>query len=74
MKHEKCTAPSHITNASTETLLELWELTASRKPSVELATVRGWLMDELEIRDRKGFNAWLEDTALDADLRKYMMF
>lgn len=74
MKREKCTAPTYITNASTEKLLELWELTASRKPSVELAIVRGWLMDELEIRDRKGFNAWLEDNALDADLRKYMMF
>lgn len=74
MKYEKAAVPAHIKNAYTEQLLELWELTAKQKPSVELAIVRGWLMDELEIRDQKGFNAWLDDDRPDEDLRKYMMF
>lgn len=74
MKYEKTVAPAYIRDASTERLLELWELTAKQKPSQEIAIVRGWMMDELERRDRKGFNAWLDDDRPDEDLRKYMMF
>lgn len=73
MKYEtRCAAPSHIRDASTEQLLEMWELTESIKPSLELATVRGWLMDELEARDPDGFNAWLDDEDPNASPRTHI--
>jgi len=73
MKYEtRCVAPSRIRAASTEQLLEMWELTEGIKPSLELATVRGWLMDELEARDLKGFNAWMDDEDSNASPRTHI--
>ena len=35
-------------------------------------TVRGWIMDELEARDPKAFDKWLNDeVTADEDLYKY---
>lgn len=56
----KCTTPAHIKNASTQQLLELWELTERMERSPELPIVRGWLMDEMEARDPEGFDRWME--------------
>ncbi len=73
MKYEtKITAPGRIGGASTEQLLEMWELTEGMKYSPELATVRGWLMDELEARDPKGFNAWMDDEDPNASPRTHI--
>lgn len=58
---------------STEKLLDLWESTEKAEYSLELAAVRGWLMDEIEIRNPIGFNKWLElDAPEDKDLRNYI--
>ena len=60
-----------LENAQLTELLEEWELTAGRRDP-EIATVRGWLMDELEKRNPEAFNAWLDSDAEDAELRCYM--
>lgn len=61
-----------LSNMTLADLLEEWELTSNiRTP--EIATVRGWLMDELESRNPEAFNAWLDqDEPEDADLKWFM--
>lgn len=59
---------------SIERLLDLWEHTETAEYSTELATVRGWLMDEIERRAQVGFNEWLEqDAPDDKDLRTFVL-
>ena len=36
-----------------------------------LATVRGWIMDELEERNPEAYWEWIEESAEDEDLKKY---
>ena len=62
-----------LENATLTDLLDEWELTSNiRTP--EIATVRGWLMDELESRNPEAFNAWLDqDEPEDADLKWFML-
>ena len=59
---------------ATERLLDLWEITNGMKYTPELAIVRGWLLDELEIRNPAGFEAWLnkEPAARNEDLRQFI--
>lgn len=53
-------------------LCNIWECTESIN-APEIPTVRGWLMDELERRNPKGFNSWLEsDTPEDCQLRQFL--
>ena len=61
-----------LENATLADLLDEWELTTKiNDPAI--ATVRGWLMDELESRNPEAFNAWLDqDEPYDEDLRKFM--
>ncbi len=44
---------------SMERLIEQWELTSICE-NENIATVRGWLMEEIEKRNPGGFNAWLD--------------
>lgn len=61
-----------LSNATLAELLEEWELT-SKINDPEIATVRGWLMDELKSRNPEAFNAWLDqDEPHDEDLRTFM--
>lgn len=61
-----------LENATLDDLLDEWELT-SKIRTPEIATVRGWLMDELEKRNPEGFNAWLDqDEPEDNDLKWFM--
>ncbi|MCI8624660.1 MAG: hypothetical protein HFG26_13515 [Provencibacterium sp.] len=53
-------------------LLDIWEITGKIK-DLEISTVRGWLMDEMERRNPVGFNAWLNrETPADEALRWHM--
>ena len=62
-----------LENATLADLLDQWELTTNINDP-EIATVRGWLMDELESRNPEAFNAWLDqDEPEDADLKWFMM-
>lgn len=60
-----------IAKLSTENLLSQWELTTNCN-DVNIPTVRGWLMDELEKRNPEAFNEWLDKDAEDEALREYM--
>lgn len=62
-----------ISNLTLPQLLEEWELTTTQPYSQELATVRGWLMDELEERHPEAFNKWLDsEWPEDSELKKYI--
>lgn len=53
-------------------LLSVWEET-ERLNTPEMPTLRGWLMDEIERRNPSGFNAWLDQDALEnKDLRRFV--
>lgn len=65
-------APAILAELKTESLLTLWEDTEYLH-GPEAATLRGWLMYELENRNRRGFSAWLDqDAPEDRDLRRYI--
>ena len=58
---------------SLEKLCELWDLTENMN-GLEVPTVRGWLMDEIESRNPSGFDSWLDqDAPEDKDLRRYVL-
>ena len=70
-KQEKA-AREMLANSTLGDLLDEWELTSNINDP-EIATVRGWLMDELESRNSEAFNAWLDqDAPEDNQLREYM--
>lgn len=70
-KQEKA-AREMLANSTLGDLLDEWELTSNINDP-EIATVRGWLMDELESRNPEAFNAWLDqDAPEDNQLREYM--
>lgn len=61
-----------LSNSTLGDLLDEWELT-SNVNDPEIATVRGWLMDELESRNPEAFDKWLDqDAPEDNQLREYM--
>lgn len=62
-----------ISNQTMADLLDEWELTSKMKITVELAFVRGLLMDEFENRNPEAYNEWLDsDKSDDMELRNYM--
>lgn len=57
---------------STKDLVEDFIMTGFMEMTPELPMVRGWIMDELQRRNPKAFNAWLDsEDGTDASLRKY---
>lgn len=50
-------------------LLNDWDILDEMPINEEVAIARGWLMDELERRDAKAFDAWIDD--YDESPRKY---
>ena len=67
------TAKAMIKGFSDSDLLTQWELTGYMDVSVNLATVRGWLMDEIQERFPVGFDKWLSlDDPRDDDLKYYV--
>lgn len=45
---------------SIKQLTKDFEVTNSKKLTIAVARVRGWIMDELESRNSKSFNAWMD--------------
>lgn len=68
----KIKTPAHVKNASTKQLLGLWELIECMEYSSELPIVRGWLMDELEVRDPDGFDRWMDSVDPNADPKQFI--
>lgn len=72
MTKQEQKAREMLANSTLGDLLDEWELTSNINDP-EIATVRGWLMDELESRNPEAFNAWLDqDAPEDNQLREYM--
>ena len=59
-----------ISLRSTENLVKDFEATETNTDP-DIYIVRGWLMDELEARDSKAFEAWID--SYDASPRKYFV-
>lgn len=72
-KYSRIATPAALQGMSLGKLLDLWELTSAALETPELATVRGWLMDEIERRSPKGFDRWLDqDAPEDSELRYFI--
>ena len=53
-------AKDMIAKLSTAEVVKQFELTEAMDATFQVATVRGWLMDELEKRDAEAFDLWME--------------
>lgn len=62
----------NLSAMSTERLVEIFCLT-SKMNDENIPTVRGWIMDELEKRNPSGFDKWIDESAEDAELGKYVL-
>lgn len=72
MTKQEQKAREMLANATLGDLLDEWELTTNSNDP-EIATVRGWLMDELESRNPEAFDKWLDqDEPEDSQLREFM--
>lgn len=60
-----------IQSRSTYELIADFEATDDMPMSEELPIVRGWLMDELERRNKAAFDCWLESN--EASPRKFFV-
>ena len=55
-------------------LIDQFELTTDMPLTIELATVRGWLMDEIQSRCPESFDRWLDtETCEDSELKYYIL-
>ena len=54
-----------IKKRSLKELCEMFTETNNNRDE-NIPTVRGWIMDELEIRDTEKFNAWMDTEDIDA--------
>jgi hypothetical protein len=57
--------PEQLYKCSTKQLIDLWNETEKRMISLELAKVRGWIMDALEAKDSIAFEKWLESEPIN---------
>lgn len=66
-------AASIIRKRTTRQLVADFLVTAPMRPSLEVAIVRGWLLDEIEYREPDRFLSWLDADAPDEDLPRYIL-
>lgn len=69
----KLNHPSKLRDLPLADLLEIWSQSEKMQMSLELADVRGWLMDELENRDPEAFDAWIENITANDDPKTYFL-
>jgi hypothetical protein len=60
MHYKEAAARQTLSNMTIPKLLELWAETEKHPKSIEVATVRGWLMDTLEAKNHAAFDAWMD--------------
>jgi len=53
--------PEILKNLSMELLIETWEQVDKMEVTVDVANIRGWLMNELERRNTESFEKWVDD-------------
>ena len=65
--------PTALYTMPIEKLVELFELTEAMNDE-NIPTVRGWLMDAIQLHNPIGFDAWLEsENSADNELRRYVL-
>ena len=62
---------TNVSNRTTNELIELFEETEKMEITNELATVRGWIMDELETRNAEAFEKWIDNCEIEPSPRKF---
>lgn len=66
-------AKKNLEDRTLEQLVDMFEETAKIDED-GIYDVRGWLMDEIEKRNPKGFDEWLDlEEPEDKELRKYVL-
>lgn len=60
-----------VKGRTTEQLVADFEQTETRHPTMDVVTVRGWIMDELERRNPTAFEKWLD--VYNASPRKFFL-
>lgn len=66
-------AKKNLEGRTLEQLVDMFEETAKIDED-GIYDVRGWLMDEIEKRNPKGFDEWLDlEEPEDKELRKYVL-
>ena len=63
---------TNLKNLSLEKLLELWNEVSKKKTTVEVAEVRGWILEAIEDKNPEGFNEYLDGFYEDEDLRRFV--
>ena len=58
-----------VKERNTAQLVEMFEITDTQEMTPDLATVRGWIMDELQARNPEAFDDWI--TSDDDSPRKF---
>jgi hypothetical protein len=61
-----------LSGRTNEELIRDWMILDTQKITSEIATVRGWLMDEIEKRFPGEFNNWIENCDKDDNLEHYI--
>lgn len=56
-------ATAKVRSLNTKTLVESFEATETQPVTLELATVRDWIMTELATRNEAAFDAWMDSNA-----------
>jgi hypothetical protein len=49
-----------VRSRSTETLVTMFELTNEKEITPEVSVTRGWIMDELELREPEAFEKFID--------------
>ena len=62
--------PDEVRKLSTQDLLTIWELTEGKQEAA-IATVRAWLLEEIQARNPEGFNSYLKLENPDDRLLRY---
>ena len=52
---------NNLKGMSEKKLVELWNEVDKKEVNLEVAKVRGWLMEALEAKNPEAFDAWMED-------------
>ena len=61
-----------LASRTNEELIRDWEVLDTQKVTEHIATVRGWIMDEIEKRWPVEFNNWIENCDKDDSIRSYI--
>ena len=48
-------------------LIEIWKEVDKKKATKEIIKVRGWLLDELEKRNKDAFDKWIDNDFKDIE-------